>query len=214
MAHPQAIPMLCQKEILLFRSPTYGLMVGAISGQRSQGLTRIVAAFLSPSVYSSPTRKMAVPRPFQSWVRWKYFCLGVPRMVSWWVQYLAKGSNHDFNNGPGTNSDSCHIFTSRRLYESDSNNGFSPGHSNLGSDGSTSVSVSHLWSPGRCNIWLRAPGSDFNNGPGTNSDSGRFLPSRRLCKSNSNNGPSPVHSNLGTLKKITIACTTVALLIL
>ena len=31
---PQAIPILCQMELHLFRSPTYGFLMGAISGQR------------------------------------------------------------------------------------------------------------------------------------------------------------------------------------
>ena len=41
------------------------------------------------------------PRPLQSCVRWKYFCSSVPLMVSWWVQYLAKGPRPDSSNGPG-----------------------------------------------------------------------------------------------------------------
>ena len=54
--------------------------------------------------------------------------------------------------------------------------------------------------------------SDFNNGPGDNSNSGRILP-QRLFESNSKNGPSRGHFNLGTLKKITTASTIAALLI-
>ena len=86
-------------------------------------------------------------------------------MVSWWVQYLAKGPRLDFKNCPWDNLNSGHILAHRCLLESDSNNGLSPGHSNLGQMEDTPVQVSHLWSPGGCNIWPRAR-PDFNNGPG------------------------------------------------
>ena len=33
------------------------------------------------------------------------------------------------------------------------------------SDGTYFCSGAHLWSPGECNIWLRAPRLDFNNCP-------------------------------------------------
>ena len=37
MGPPQAIPILCQMELhLMFRSPTYGFLAGAISGQGLQ----------------------------------------------------------------------------------------------------------------------------------------------------------------------------------
>ena len=52
-------------------------------------------------------------------------------MVCWWVPYLAKGPRPDFNNGPGDYS-SCGRIPPCRLFESDLNNGPSPGHSNLG----------------------------------------------------------------------------------
>ena len=61
----------------------------------------------------------------------RYFCSGFPLMVSWWVQYLAKGPRPDFNNGPWDNLKSGRILGSRRLFETDLNNGLSPGHSSL-----------------------------------------------------------------------------------
>ena len=133
----------------------------------------------------------------------------VPLMVSWWVQYLAKGPRPDFtDNGPGITRIVASFLPPRRLFESSSNNGLSPGQSNLGQIQDTSVQVSHLWSPGGC----KGPRPDFNNGPGVNSNSGLIFP-QRLFESNSNNGPSPDHSNLGTLKTITTACTVAVLLI-
>ena len=166
------------------------------------------------------------------------------------MQYLAKGPKHDLNNAPPEHS-----------FKSYSNNGPSPGHLNLVSDGVTSVHVSYLWFPGRCHIWPRAAGLtsimtsevtqivapfwppgvylsptritvppqaisilcqmelhlfmspthgflagailakgcrlDFNNDLRGDSDSGPILPPRRLFESDSNNGPSPGHSNTG-----------------
>ena len=78
-------------------------------------------------------------------------------MISWKVPYLAKGCRPDFSNGLGGDSNSDPI-SSQRLFKSDSNNGPSPGHLNLVSDGATSVHVSYLWFPGRCHSWPRAAG--------------------------------------------------------
>ena len=69
---------------------------------------------------------------------------GLPLRVSWWVPYLAKGHRPEFNNSPGENTNCGRILGPRRLFECDLNNGPSPGHSSLGSDGSNSVQVSHL----------------------------------------------------------------------
>ena len=55
-------------------------------------------------------------------------------MVSWWAPYLPKGCRPDFNNGLGDDSNSGPVLHPRRLFESDSNNGPSLGHSNLVSD--------------------------------------------------------------------------------
>ena len=75
MAPLQVIPILVKWKIRLFRSPTYGLLVGAIFGQGPPGLTSIMAQGI--------TRIMAAFCPLQ------------------------------------------------RLFESNSNNGPAPGHSNL-----------------------------------------------------------------------------------
>ena len=79
-------------------------------------------------------------------------------MVSWQVPYLAKGCRPDFNNGLRDDTNSGPILALRRLFEFDSNNGPSPGHLNLVSDGAASVHVSYLWFAGRCHIWPRAAG--------------------------------------------------------
>ena len=65
-------------------------------------------------------------------------------MVFWWVPYLSKDRMSDVNNGPGGDSKSglilapdvyssptriVALFWPRRLFESDSNNGPSLGHS-------------------------------------------------------------------------------------
>ena len=66
-------------------------------------------------------------------------------MDSWRVPYLPKGCSPDFNNGPGGDSNSGPVLASGCLFESDSNNGPSPGHSNLLSDEVyISVQVSYL----------------------------------------------------------------------
>ena len=64
----------------------------------------------------------------------------------------------DFYNCPWDNLDNSRILTHRRLLVSDSNNSPSPGLCNLGQMKDTPVQVSHLWSPGGCNIWPSAPG--------------------------------------------------------
>ena len=91
-------------------------------------------------------------------------------MVSWWVLYLAKRPRPDFSNGPGDKSNCGRILGFRHLLEFDLNNGLSPGNSNLGSDGSTSVHL-NLWSPKILIIHLvsailaKGPRLDFNNCP-------------------------------------------------
>ena len=45
----------------------------------------------------------------------------------------------------------------------------------LGQMKDTSFQVSHLWSPGGCDIWLRRFRPDFNNCPGDNLNSGHIL---------------------------------------
>ena len=78
-------------------------------------------------------------------------------MVSWWMPYLDKGTGLTSVMARSDSNCSC-ILGPQRLFEFDLNNGLSPGHSNVGSDGSMPVEVSHLWSSGGCNIWPRAPG--------------------------------------------------------
>ena len=78
-----------------------------------------------------------------------YICSCLLLMVSWQVPCLAKGCRPDFNNGLRSDSNSGPILALRRLFESDSNNGPSPGHLNLASEGATSVHVSYLWFLGR-----------------------------------------------------------------
>ena len=64
---PHAISILCQMELHLLMSPTYGFLAGAISGQgltsiMASEVTRIVAPFWPPGVYLSLTRIMAPPQ--------------------------------------------------------------------------------------------------------------------------------------------------------
>ena len=100
----------------------------------------------------------------------------------------------DINNGPGVNR-IVPTFWPQHLFKFNSNNGPSPGHSSLGSDGrytcldlllTVSWWVPHL--PKDCR-------PDFKNGLGGDSNSGAVLAPQRLFESNSNNGP-PGHSNL------------------
>ena len=113
-----------------------------------------------------------------------YICSGLLLMVSWWVPYLIKSCRPDFNNGLGGDSNSGPILGPRRLFESNSNNGPSPGHSNLVSDEvyiCSSLPLMISW-------WLpslaKGPTPDFNNGPGNalNSDVSKQI---RLCTESS-----------------------------
>ena len=90
-------PVLGQMRVLLFRCLTYGLLVGAMPGQGpwpdfSNGPgDNSDSGCISPpppSVYSSLTRRMALPKPIQSWSDRRDFCSGASPMVSWWVKYL------------------------------------------------------------------------------------------------------------------------------
>ena len=87
---------------------------------------------------------------------------------------MTKGSKPYFDDGPGNNSDSGRIFALQCLFESNSNNGPSPGQSNIGRMEDTSVQVP------TCGLLVseipnQLPRLDFNNGPGDNSNSGRIL---------------------------------------
>ena len=73
-----------------------------------------------------------------------------PKILIIHLMSAISGPRLDFNNS--------RILTYRSLFVSYSNNGPSPGLCNLGQMKDTPVQVSHLWSPGKCNIWPSAPG--------------------------------------------------------
>ena len=81
-----------------------------------------------------------------------------PKILIIQLMSAISGPRLDFNNCPWDNLNNSRILTHRRLFVSDSNNGPSPGFCNLGQMKDTPVQVSHLWSPGGCNIWPSAPG--------------------------------------------------------
>ena len=124
------------------------------------------------------------------------------------------GSLGDFNNDLGDNSESGRIFAPWHLFESNSNNGPIPRPIQYWSDGRYSCSGVP---PPMVSWWVqylaKGPRPDFNNCPWDDLNSGRILAHQRLFESNLNNGLSPSQSNLGTLKKITAACTVATLLI-
>ena len=106
---------------------------------------------LAPGVYLSTTRIMVPPKAISIWCQMELHLL----MFSWWVPYLAKGCRPDFNNSLVGDLNSGPILAPG-IFKSDSNNGPSPGHLNLVSEGVTFVHVSYLWFSGRCHIWPRA----------------------------------------------------------
>ena len=119
----------------------------------------------------------------------RYTYSSLPLIVRW-VPYLNKGCRPDFNNGLEGDSNSGPILASWCLFESNWNNGPSPGHSNLVSV-YTSVQVS-WWLP----YLAKGPMPNFNRGPGNDSNIGCILALQHLFESNLNNSPSPSHSNL------------------
>ena len=95
-----------------------------------------MATFWPSDVYLSPTPIMAPSPGCSNLVSDEvYICSNLLLMISWWLPYLAKGSTPDFNNGQENYSNSGCILALQRLFESDLNNGPSPSHSNLVSDG-------------------------------------------------------------------------------
>ena len=121
-------------------------------------MTRIVAPFCPPGIYSSLARIMAPPQAIS---------IVSDGATSVHISYLwFPGRCHIWPRTAGLTSIMASEVTRivapfcppRRLFQSDSNNGPSPGHFNLVSDGATSVPVSYLWFPGRCHIWPRAAG--------------------------------------------------------
>ena len=111
------------------------------------------------------------------------------------MPYLAKGHRPDINNGLGVTR-IVPTFWPQHLFKLNSNNGPSPGHSNLGSDGrytcSGLVLMDSWWVP----YLPKGCRPDFNNGLGGDSNSGPVLAPQRLFEFDSNNGSSPRHSNL------------------
>ena len=108
-------------------------------------VTWIVAAVWTPcrffetDLYHGPS--LSHSNPVSDGV---YICSGLLLMVSWQVPYLPKGRRPDLDDGLGGDSNSGPVLIPRRLFESDSNNGLSLGHSNLVSDEVISVQVSNL----------------------------------------------------------------------
>ena len=90
-------------------------------------VTRKVAPFF-PGVYSNLTRITAPPRPSQCQMELHLFMSPTYGFLT--GTYLAKGYRPDFNNGFRGDSNSGPILAPQHLFECDSNNGLSPGHSN------------------------------------------------------------------------------------
>ena len=94
----------------------------------------------------------------------------------WWLPYLNKGCRPDFDNGLGGDSNSGPVLAPWHLFESDSNNGPSPGYSNLVSDEvyirSGLLLMVSWWVP----YLPKGCRPDFNNGLGGDSYSGPVLP--------------------------------------
>ena len=94
-ASPMAISILCQMELHLFLSATFGFLTGVVSGQGLQpdfinGLRgdSNSGPILTPGVYWSLTGIMAPPQAI-SILSYIFSCLLL--MVSWQVPYPAKG---------------------------------------------------------------------------------------------------------------------------
>ena len=103
------------------------------------------------------------------------------------------------------------FFLLRHLFGSNSNNGPSPGQSNIGQMEDTSVQVP------TCGLLVSAisgqgPRLDFNNGPGDNSNSGRIFAHRRSFESNSK-APLQVIPILGQMEDTLFRSPTYGLLV-
>ena len=100
-----------------------------------------------------------------------YIYLGLLLMVSWWVPYLPKDCRTDSYNNLVGDSNSGPVLARRRLFESDSNNGPSPGHPNLVSDEvyicSSPLFMIFWWLP----YLAKGPMPDFNNDLGNDFNS-------------------------------------------
>ena len=112
-----------------------------------------MASYSPPSVYLSSNRIMAPPKAIPVLCQMEYTFVYV--LYLWFPGgcHLPRDCRSDFNNGLRGDSNSGPVLPPpRRLFEPDSNNGPSPGHSNLVSDKVyISVQVSYLWFPGGYN---------------------------------------------------------------
>ena len=136
----------------------------------AQGVTQIVPTFWLRHLFSSNLNNGPSPGHSNLGSDGRYTCPSLPFMVSW-VPYLNKGPRPDFNNGPGLTQ------TVAALSESDFNNGQSSSDSNLVSEGAYIFSGLLLtvswWMP----YLSKGHRPDFNNGLGSDSNSGPTLAS-------------------------------------
>ena len=159
------------------------------------GVTRIVLSFWPQHLFKLNSNNGPSPGHSSLGSDGRYTCSSLQLMVCW-VSYLNKGLRPDSNNGLGSDSNNGPVLALWRLFESDTNNDLSPGHSNLVSDEvyiCSSLLVMISW-------WLpylaKGPMPDFNSGPENDSNSGCILALQRLFESNLNSSPSLSHSNL------------------
>ena len=129
---------------------------------------------LCPGVYSSPTRIMAPPTAIPVLAQMEVLLLRCPTDGLLVGAILAKGPRPDFNNCPWANLNGGRILTPRCLFESDSNNGLLPSHSNL-SQMEDILFRSPTYGLLVGAILAKCPKPDFNNGPGDNLNSGCIL---------------------------------------
>ena len=94
-------------------------------------VTRIVVPFWHSGVHSSLTRITAPPQAISILCQMEIHLFISPTCGFLAGAILAKGCRPDFNNGLRGDSNSGPILASQRLFESDSNNGPSPGHSSI-----------------------------------------------------------------------------------
>ena len=100
----------------------------------NQEVTRIVAPYCPQRLFEFDSNNDSSPSHSNLVSDRVYICSCLILMVFWWVLHLPKGCRPDFNNGLGGDSNSGPVLVPRRLFEPDSYNGPSPGHSNLVSD--------------------------------------------------------------------------------
>ena len=101
-----------------------------------------------------------------------YICSGLLFMMSWWLPYLAKGLEPDFNNGPRNQLNGSRSLDPRRLFETDLNNGPSQAIPNPVSDEVDIFSGLLLMVFWWVSYLSKGRRPDFNNGLGGDSKSG------------------------------------------